>query len=216
MSEQLDNWRNELYASGNFNREELNELESHLIDEMDHVKVSSLTEKEKMLVAEHRLGSVNVLNKAYSKKSWISQTHLSWSLQMLMAYFIFREVVMLMTYTAADMIDTIGITSSIFKYSTSIGLEALGLVMLAFFLRYIIKLNYKSQSLVKPNMIMAVTCASMLLLRILYFAFMGNPMIIYESILVSQLFSYIPIIFAISAIIILSLKGRKKKQIQVA
>jgi len=216
MSEQLDNWRNNLYATGNFNAEELNELESHLLDEMENVAASSLTDNEKMLVAEHRLGSVNALNKAYSKKSWISQTHISWSLQVLMAYFILGEVVAIMTFVAADIIEVFGITSSLFKYGVSAGMQLFGLVMLVFFLRYIIKRNYKSRSLVKPNMIMAVTGASLFLLRILYFVFIGSPIIIYEPLLVSGLFRFIPIIFAISAIIILSLKAWKKKHTQLA
>lgn len=207
MSKLFDNWRSELYATGNFDHDELNELESHLKDEMEHVESTILNEEEKLLVAQHRLGSAGILNEAYRKKGWLSLTHLSWAMQILMAYFLLREIVVMLSYVGADTILWMGVENTATKFGVPIGLEALGLVLLILFLRYIIKLNYTARSYAKPNLIMAGVCGSILLIRTIYIYAVGGPTLHYESILVAQLFSYIPVTLAFAAMAFLSLKS---------
>ena len=65
MNQLIQKWRSNLEQSEHLNADRIDELESHLRDEIDALKTDLLNSEEKVLVACHRLGSVNTLEKAY-------------------------------------------------------------------------------------------------------------------------------------------------------
>lgn len=65
-------WRSELASSGILSREDLDELESHLLDEVDQLSSCPLTEREAFMVAKDRIGTHAELSQPYarSKSLW--------------------------------------------------------------------------------------------------------------------------------------------------
>lgn len=60
-------WRSELAGSGILSREDLDELESHLLDEVDQLSSCPLTEREAFMVAKDRIGTHAELSRPYAK-----------------------------------------------------------------------------------------------------------------------------------------------------
>lgn len=216
MKQQIEVWRNRLFASGNFDKEELDELESHLLDEVDQLNTELLSADEKLLVAQHRLGSASHLNQAYQKKGRISFTHLSWGLQVLMAFFLLREVVVQLSYVSSLIARNLESQSKVLNYSISVGLELCGLLLLLLFFRYIVRLNYKQSSAVKPNLILMSVFLLAFFLRPMYTMFIGSPSINYESVIIAQIISYLPVVMAFFTITSLSIKGWYKNRKTIA
>ncbi|MDV3427671.1 MAG: permease prefix domain 1-containing protein [Bacillota bacterium] len=63
----LENWRRKLADSNSFTKADIDELESHLLDEIDTLKKNTLTEEEAFYVACSRIGSVDLLSSEFSK-----------------------------------------------------------------------------------------------------------------------------------------------------
>ncbi len=59
MKKEIDQWRAELFATGNFDREQLEELEGHLWDEIDHMDSSALSPEEKLIIAQKLIGTAS-------------------------------------------------------------------------------------------------------------------------------------------------------------
>ncbi|GAB5523754.1 MAG: hypothetical protein Roseis2KO_16260 [Roseivirga sp.] len=73
LEEQIAAWRSELAGSGNISREDLDELESHLLDEVEQLTDCPLTEREAFMVAKDRIGTDAELSQSYarSKSLWL-------------------------------------------------------------------------------------------------------------------------------------------------
>jgi hypothetical protein len=65
-------WRNNLKCSASFENQDLDELESHLLDEIDQLRALSLSEREAFMIAADRIGSTEDLEAGYisSKSQW--------------------------------------------------------------------------------------------------------------------------------------------------
>ncbi|MCE7993269.1 MAG: hypothetical protein HEP71_14885 [Roseivirga sp.] len=68
----ISDWRSDLASSGSLTKEDLDELESHMLDEMDQLTRHPLSQKEAFLVARERIGSRSDLSQPYiqSKSPW--------------------------------------------------------------------------------------------------------------------------------------------------
>ncbi len=66
---QLVEWKAQLLNSGSFTYDNIQELESHLLDEMDTLELLNLSEKERFLVAKSRVGQIENLEQEYEKVS---------------------------------------------------------------------------------------------------------------------------------------------------
>ncbi len=67
LEEHIAAWRSELAGSGILSREDLDELESHLLDEIDQLSSCPLTKREAFMVAKDRIGTHAELSRPYAK-----------------------------------------------------------------------------------------------------------------------------------------------------
>lgn len=66
LEKSLMDWKKKLSASNSLTSSDIEELESHLLDEIDSLKKKTLTEEEAFYVACSRIGSVDLLTSEYS------------------------------------------------------------------------------------------------------------------------------------------------------
>jgi len=67
LKEAIENWKQKLSCSNSFTTNDIEELESHLLDEIDALKEKDLSEEEAFFVATSRLGSVDLLSSEFIK-----------------------------------------------------------------------------------------------------------------------------------------------------
>jgi hypothetical protein len=63
----IEQWRAGLAGSELLGSSDVNELESHLREEMEHLKTTGLSDEEAFLVARHRLGDTATLEQEFAK-----------------------------------------------------------------------------------------------------------------------------------------------------
>ncbi len=80
LEEQIKVWRNSMSRFGNCKQADLDELESHLLDEIDSLSKSDLSQEESFLVASRRLGDSQMLQKEYGKinRDWAIAHKVFW------------------------------------------------------------------------------------------------------------------------------------------
>lgn len=67
LDKSLEDWKGKLINSNTMTESDVDELESHLLDEIDELKGKNLTEEESFYVACSRIGSVNLLSSEFGK-----------------------------------------------------------------------------------------------------------------------------------------------------
>jgi hypothetical protein len=67
VEKRIEQWRADLDGSELLGHADVNELESHLREEMQHLKTSGLSDEEAFLVARHRLGHTAALGEEFAK-----------------------------------------------------------------------------------------------------------------------------------------------------
>ncbi len=63
----LTDWKQGFLTQTNMSEDQVEELESHLLDEMDHLKTTGLNEEEAFIIATKRIGSQAFLSAEYDK-----------------------------------------------------------------------------------------------------------------------------------------------------
>ena len=88
LNERINEWRGGLSASGTFSEQDLNELESHLREEIHNLTDSKLSAEEAFLVATHRLGQAGSLTAEFAKINGLGilKTRLFWMVAGVLAY----------------------------------------------------------------------------------------------------------------------------------
>lgn len=68
----ISGWRSDLASSGSLSKKDLDELESHMLDEIDQLTQYPLSQKEAFMIARERIGSRSDLSQPYiqSKSVW--------------------------------------------------------------------------------------------------------------------------------------------------
>ncbi|GAB4020262.1 hypothetical protein GCM10028773_25550 [Spirosoma koreense] len=69
----MQTWLSQLEQRGTFTKDDLQELQSHLLDGMDALQATGLSQQEAFLVATHRVGTVDVLAEEFDKLDRPSQ-----------------------------------------------------------------------------------------------------------------------------------------------
>jgi len=89
LNQTILQWRNSLAQSATIRAEEIDELESHLRDSIEHLRERGLNEEEAFLIATRRVGSDELLTTEFAKAnpSRIWRGRLCW---MLMGIFLFQ------------------------------------------------------------------------------------------------------------------------------
>ena len=67
LEKQIGLWRHHLQLRGSLSESDIDELESHLRDEMDDLKKSGLSDDEAFLLSVKRLGNIDMISREYSK-----------------------------------------------------------------------------------------------------------------------------------------------------
>jgi hypothetical protein len=88
LNQQIAQWRQSLGQSESIVRSDLDELESHLRDQIDHLALSGLTSEEAFFVACRRIGNMKTLPAEFAKVngSSIFRRRLQWMLIGILAY----------------------------------------------------------------------------------------------------------------------------------
>lgn len=89
IEKQIEEWRMCLVGSESLSGSDINELETHLRDEMEHLKTMGLSDEEAFLIARHRLGDTVTLDCEFSKINvhrCILQ-RMSWGIMGVLLYF---------------------------------------------------------------------------------------------------------------------------------
>lgn len=67
LNEQIKKWRDNLNVSQSFESTDIDELDSHIREEIERLILSGLSEQEAFLVASNRLGQVDFLSEEFAK-----------------------------------------------------------------------------------------------------------------------------------------------------
>lgn len=67
LKDSIEIWKQKLSNSNSFTNSDIEELESHLLEEIDILKEKDLTEEEAFYIATSRLGSVELLSSEFTK-----------------------------------------------------------------------------------------------------------------------------------------------------
>lgn len=100
--QEIGQWKETLQASGHVDQENLMELESHLLDEIDNLQNKGLSDAEVFLIAQNRIGSYETLGKAYKRSGSFSFSKNSLLAQTFLLLFTFFWLSKTATYVAGD------------------------------------------------------------------------------------------------------------------
>ena len=67
LNEQIENWRNNLAQQNTLEKSDIDELESHLREEIENLTALNLSDEEAFMVATHRLGRPDSLSEEFAK-----------------------------------------------------------------------------------------------------------------------------------------------------
>lgn len=67
LEKSLEDWRGKLSNTNSFTKSDIEELESHLLDEIEFLKKKTLTDEEAFYVACDRIGSVDLISNEFRK-----------------------------------------------------------------------------------------------------------------------------------------------------
>jgi hypothetical protein len=67
LNDQISKWRSNLAASQTLERSDIDELENHLREEIEHLMALKLSQEEAFYVALHRLGDTGSLAEEFAK-----------------------------------------------------------------------------------------------------------------------------------------------------
>ncbi len=103
VEKQIEQWRAGLAGSELLDDSTVNELESHLREEMEHLKTSGLSDEEGFLVARRRLGDTTTLEDEFAKVNPHRHfaNRLSWMAIGVLGYFLILHLSLWATNAAA-------------------------------------------------------------------------------------------------------------------
>jgi hypothetical protein len=143
IDKSIINWKSQLSKKVNFTGDNINELESHLLDEIQELKELGLNDEESFLVAIQRLGSIEQLTSEFSKvnqKVYFRSKVLPYLKGVLM-FIAFMTITELLTNTSILLVDKLGFDDSYYNW-VSIGI----LISLSIFPFALFYKKYKSEN----------------------------------------------------------------------
>lgn len=172
-------WRSELAGSGNLNREDLDELECHLRDEVDQLSTCQVSSKEAFMIAQDRIGSSRDLAIPFAQSKSLWSLFITRSPRYLQTLLLLTSVSMC---TRLVEFTTVGIVSSFvlpiaWGYYIYTGLLLTLLTAMFFGFRYLFKKSRKPGS--KISLTAGLTIALVMLATLALLAatqFVGSSM----------------------------------------
>ncbi|MHC4556646.1 MAG: permease prefix domain 1-containing protein [Planctomycetota bacterium] len=94
LNEQIAKWRSSLNQSDRLSKSDIDELESHLREEIENLIASKLSEQEAFLVAAHRLGHSSALAEEFEKVNThiVFRKRLFWAVAGLFSFVVAKHV----------------------------------------------------------------------------------------------------------------------------
>ena len=202
-------------SSASFNHDDLDELEGHLTDTIAGIDSVSLSEEERFLVAKHRVGSPDLLSKAYRDRRNFSFERLSWLMQGVFYFLILR----LISFAF------VGLTGGIYLYLNSDS-HTLYLIVsffcqsAAFLVTYgifkgVTRISQKSGNTVRANLVLSSALIIIYILSLIVNYFYG-PVQAYAWGVITQLFYYLFLTALLVVFITSNYKEWKSKRILIA
>ena len=141
LDENIRNWKSTLSADSNLTIDNVQELESHLMDEMDALQLMGLNKEESFLVAQNRMGDKTNLSNEFAKvnKNLSFRNKCLPYLNGILMFIAFLTVAELFTHFFMMVIDQNGLSYS-YLNSVSIGL----LMVLTFLSIWFLQTRFKS------------------------------------------------------------------------
>ncbi|WP_149275091.1 hypothetical protein [Pareuzebyella sediminis] len=135
IDKSINNWKHQLSKTANFTEDNINELESHLLDEIQELNKIGLNEEESFLVASKRIGTIEQLTFEYSKvnRKVYFRNRIFPFLTGILVFIAYMAITDLATYTSIFIADKLKLDSDALNW-LSIGiLLLLSLISLVIF-----------------------------------------------------------------------------------
>ncbi len=171
-------WRSGLAGSGNLSHEDLQELESHMLDEIEQLTQYPLSEREAFMIAKDRIGNHSELSRSYAR----SKTF--WSLFLSRSSLYLQAVLAIIILSLTSRIAEFGTILTVARFRLPIswgtylysGLLAIALASLFLWLRYMShKARNRRFKVSLTGRLTIVTLCTALLTIPLGVAFTGAP-----------------------------------------
>ena len=119
LDESIKDWRNDLNKNDVLSLDDLEELESHLMDEITVLKEKDLSEEEAFLVAKRRIGQNDIIEEEYKKvnhnKIWTNKLF-----YLFFGYICYHLILSLTNMISAFIIILFSISTPKYAYSHSL------------------------------------------------------------------------------------------------
>lgn len=152
MIQSIKEWRTELQQSEHIGADEMAELESHLIDEIEGLNTDLLSDQEKVMVASHRLGSSVTLNKAYQKNRVFDFQRISIFAQVLLGIMSFLAVSRICLTFGLMIQQSLGWTDSLSLVTMYYGFQLLAAIGFFLLTRHWLQMSLKKKKTVRANL----------------------------------------------------------------
>lgn len=139
LNEKISMWRSNLAQSQALGNSDIDELESHLHEEIENLKDSKLSKEETFLVATHRLGSTDSLAEEYEKinRGKRFRQNVSWMITGILTYLLATHFATAVSKDCVLLAANSGVTGYRSLGFIGFGLQIL-ILMTTFFLGYFI------------------------------------------------------------------------------
>ena len=123
LKENIEIWKSELYQNSNMTLDNINELESHLYDEIDELQQLGLSTEESLLIAKTRIGNTKELTTEFGKvnEEVYFRNKIIPYLKGILLFMAFITTTNLLTNSSLIIANSIGINSEYLNY-VSIGI----------------------------------------------------------------------------------------------
>lgn len=144
LKENIKIWKSELSQSSNMTLDNINELESHLHDEIDQLLKLGLNTEESLLIAKNRIGNTKRLTTEFSKvnKGVLFRNKIIPYLKGILLFVTYITILNLLTNLSLIIANSVGVNSENLNYF-SIGI----LIFSSFALSILAYYKYKDMSL---------------------------------------------------------------------
>jgi hypothetical protein len=131
IAESINNWKHQLLEKSNFTQDNINELESHLLDEIQALRKIGLNEEESFLVASKRIGTIEHLTSEFSKinRKVYLRNRILLVLKGMLAFIGFMAITELVTNTSVLIAGKLGLNNNQLNWLSIIVLTSLSITI---------------------------------------------------------------------------------------
>ena len=224
LNKSLKHWRNELRSQRSFTEENIEELQSHLMDQLDALKENGLSEEEAFLIACRRLGNAPELAGDFRKinMSMVWKERICLMVTGLAGYLFINSFLSIFSYWYYFFFSKLKLPQNQFAWG-DLSVKIIGILLVSGFMYFIYKKYLREMLLEK---IALVTVSSTVLIMAVQFGtvlylflgkrFRDGPEYYAQIATSGQISTYILITTLLLLGLIMAFKIKKEKQKQIA